>query len=227
MAARAGIGVAVLALALVACGGGKSTDASASRATTTATTPGASSTASTLLTSTTKSHPKVTLPPGGPKGPVDPPGTPAYELLTAGGSSCRQLLTAVNAWPRTSASDPSVNGVEDRLFFLYRAAAEACLQQWSDASADFAKLQALKPAPTFGTTCSSDSERYCERCHRLVFDWLMSQLAAYRNDTTYAPDIAPSTASSPCPTEPPSTTSTTTTPISTTKAPGTTTTKKP
>jgi hypothetical protein len=168
----------------------------------------------------------VTLPPGGPKGPVDPPGTPAYELLTAGGSSCQQLLTAVNAWPRSSASDPSVNGVEDRLFFLYRAAAEACLLRWSDASADFAKLQALKPAPTFGATCSSDSERYCERCYRLVFDWLTSQLAAYRNDPTYSPVIVASTASSPCPTEPPSS-STTVRPTSTTttRPPGTSTTR--
>jgi hypothetical protein len=141
----------------------------------------------------------VTLPAGGPRGPVDPPNTPAYQLLTSGGTGCQQLLAEVNKWPRASAADPSVNGVEDRLYYLYRAAAEACLLKWADAKADFDKLMALKPAPTFGTTCSSADVRDCEKCHRLVLDWLMSQLAAYKADPGYTPTYLKSSAPSPCP----------------------------
>ena len=221
---RRGLG-AVLLVVLVACGGSRSSSLASgsqattsstpessvvdtSTATTTTTTPAASSTTQ-RATTTTKPRPKVTLPAGGPRGPVDPPNTPAYELLTSGVTGCQQLLVAVNAWPRTSATDPSVNGVEDRLVYLYKAAAEACLLRWADAKADYDRLQALKPAATFGTTCSSDEVRYCERCHRLVLDWLTSQLAAYKADPAYAPTFAKSTSPSPCPSGTSSTTTTT------------------
>jgi hypothetical protein len=113
----------------------------------------------------------------------------------------------------SSATDPSVNGVEDRLFFLYRAAAEACLLKWADAKADFDRLEGLKPAPTFGTTCSSDDVRNCERCHHLVFEWLKGQLEAFRRDPSYAPTFMKSTAPSPCPA---STTTSTTRAVTTT-----------
>jgi hypothetical protein len=207
-----------LLVVLAACGGsGPSSVASGGQDTTvpsTETSVDGSTTSSTRPAATTPpTRPRVTLPAGGPRGPVDPPNTPAYQLLTAGGSGCQQLLTAVNAWPRTSATDPSVNGVEDRLYYLYRAAAEACLLRWADAKADFDRLQKLKPAPVYGDTCSSDDVRYCERCHRLVLAWLTGQLEAYNKDPAYAPTITKSSAPSPCPT---ATTSTSSTRVSTT-----------
>jgi hypothetical protein len=217
MSRRGGCLLAVLVVLLTACGGsGSSTVASGSsdttqtsvEAPTTATTPAPAASSTSAGPSTTKPKPKVTLPAGGPRGPVDPPNTPAYQLLTMGGTGCQQLLTEVNKWPRASAADPSVNGVEDRLFYLYRAAAEACLLKWADAKADFDKLQALKPAATFGTACSSADVRNCEKCHRLVLDWLTTQLAAYKADPTYAPTFLKSSGPSPCP-ESTSTTATT------------------
>jgi hypothetical protein len=221
MRIRAGGSVVALLVVLAACGGGSgssSSVASGGQDTTLPTTETSIDGSTTSPTSTTRpaattppTRPRVTLPAGGPRGPVDPPNTPAYQLLTAGGTGCQQLLTAVNAWPRTSATDPSVNGVEDRLFYLYRAAAEACLLRWADAKADFDRLQKLKPAPTYGDTCSSDDVRYCERCHRLVFEWLTGQLEAFRKDPAYSPTITKSSAPSPCPSSTTSTRPTTTT----------------
>ncbi len=217
MPGRRGCLVAVLSLVLTACGSGSSvaTRSQETTSSTTETTIEVTSTTSAAPTSTTRAgpsttrpRPQVTLPAGGPSGPVDPPGTPAYQLLTKGGNGCQELLAAVERWPRASAANPEVNGVEDRLFYLYRGAARACLLRWADAKADFDRLQALRPGPTFGTTCSSDEERYCERCHRLVLDWLTGQLAAFRSDPAYAPTFMKSTSPSPCP-GPTSSTSTT------------------
>jgi hypothetical protein len=41
--------------------------------------------------------------------------------------------------------------------------------------------------------------RDCERCHRLVFEWLKGQLEAFRRDPSYSPTFMKSTGPSPCP----------------------------
>ncbi len=217
----------VLLLALTACGGSGSEDRTSQTTDTAVSTTSEEppSTTTEGATTTTRNRPRVTLPAGGPRGPVDPPGTPAYELLTSGGDGCRQLLSAIERWPLAGAD---VAGVEPQLYYLYRAAANACLSRWAESKADFDRLQALRPAPAFGNTCSSEDVRECERCHRLVFEWLSSQMEAFRRDPSYAPVITPSTGRSPCPSESSTTTSTTRAVTTSTTRPATTsTTRRP
>ena len=147
-----------------------------------------------------KPRPKAKLPTGGPRGPVDPPNTNAYQLLSQGGNGCQQLLNDINTrWGDPAPEDSETLRAPPHLTYLYRAAAEACLLQWSQAKADYDRFQALKPVP-FESTCESATERYCERCHQLVLQWLTGQLAAYRSDPTYAPVFVPDTGTpSPCP----------------------------
>ncbi len=215
-AVPARVAVAVALAVLAACGeSGSSSDvASGPPETTVATAPPDGPSTTEAATGTTRNRPRVTLPAGGPSGPVDPPGTEAYRLLTAGGAGCRDLLTAIESqWTLDS---PSGRNIEPRLFYLYRAAAKACLLRWADAKADFDRLQSLRPAPTYNTTCSGPEERYCERCHRLVLEWLTSQLEAYRRDPSYAPTIVRSTGPPPCPAD---TTTSTTRPATTITSP--------
>ncbi len=143
---------------------------------------------------TTKPRLKVKMPTGGPKGPVDPPHTFAYELLTTG--HCQELFD------KTTGSWVDLNTLVDaQVTYLYRAAAEACLLRWADAEASYASLQGAPPVP-YGTTCDGGPQGLseCELCYRLVRDWLVDQLAAYRANREYAPEfVLDSGAPSPCP----------------------------
>lgn len=209
MGARIAVRVAVLAIVLSACGDGS--DSSSMPSGTEATTSVAPDTSVTTTapgpSTTGQAPPRVTLPPSGPRGRVDPPRTEAYRLLTTGGDGCRQLFAAVEGWKIATQSEV---GVPENLYYLYKAAAEACLLRWAEARADFDRLLRVDPNPTFPTTCTAEGT--CERCHRLVFEWLRGQLEAYRRDPSYAPVIEKSSAASPCPTTTtsPSTSSSTT-----------------
>jgi hypothetical protein len=153
-------------------------------------------------TTTQKQHPKVYLPTGGPTGPVNPPGTKAYQLLAQGGDRCQQLLDVIkDSWGDPAAPDSAAIRVVPHVTYLYRAAAEACLLRFAEAKADFDRFGALNPPP-FGDTCEQGGE--CERCHRLVLEWLSGQMASYQSDPTYAPVYAATGAVTPppCPPEP-------------------------
>ena len=185
------------------------TSGSAPAPTVRVTAPTTTTTQAPATTTTARPRPKVKLPTGGPRGPVDPPDTPAYQLLTKGASGCQALYDEIKAeWGNPSGTS-SGNRVSPSLTYLYRGAAQACLLRWAEAKADFDRLQALG-TPSFGNTCSDEEAgvRYCERCHRLVLQWLTGQLAAYKTDPAYAPVYeADTTSPSPCPTA--STTTTT------------------
>jgi len=157
----------------------------------------------TTAAATKKARPKVKLPTGGPKGPVEPPGTPAYQLLTKGGGECQELLAIIDAsWVKGS------NPADRAMVLLYRGAAEACLLQWDRAKADFDELQKLHP--TFGSTCDADADnRPCDLCNQLALDWLTAQVAARTQDPTYDPVIVADTSGAPSPCASGTTTSTT------------------
>lgn len=224
---RATACVGATLLLLAACGGGEEE----SSTTTTTTTSSASTSSSPTTTSPVTTRPPTTTtrpprvidvayPSGGPKGPVLPPGTEAYRLLSAG--SCTALLQEIDdpakGWgvPRPGRQE-TTKGVKLRVFHLYRAAALACLGRWGEAMRDFDSLRGLG-AGFGGGRCPEDPQDpqdECTRCHQLVYDWTANLIAQRRSDPGFSPRFVRRTGQpDPCP--PATTTSSTSTTTSTT-----------
>lgn len=196
------IQVAVTALVLSACGGGGGDggggEQSAATVTSTATSTANTSNVATTDTSTVattdaspgrqRDRPRIERPSGTPLGTVFPPGDPAYQLLATG--QCEELLRLIGRWRGRDDG----NDVNEDAFFLYRAAAHACLGRWAEAQRDFDRLQALRPR--FDGDCSSSN---CERCMRAVLDWLRPLLDARRREPSIEPVFVRGTGRSPCP----------------------------
>jgi hypothetical protein len=198
-----GLGVALVALGtLSACGSngtqqGIGTTVSTVAATTSVSTPVSQTTRTTATTPTTaarttaappssaattaaKAKQKVSYPAGGAVDPVFPPGDQAYTMLVQG--QCDVLLTKTKEW-----DTKGVAGSEGAdTVFMYRSAAEACLQRWTDAVRDFERV--TKPAPDFGTNCA----------RREAYGWVSALIAAYSRDPAFAPVFVAATGQSPC-----------------------------
>jgi hypothetical protein len=149
-------------------------------------------------TTTAKAKPKVAYPAGGAVDPVFPPNDDAYGMLVQG--QCAQLLQKVSAWQSQGVVD--VEGQDT--VFLYRSIAEACLQRWSDAIADFDRL--TKPQPVFDSKCGRTE----------AYKWLAALIAQRKADPAFTPEFVPGTGRSPCATTATTTTSTTSRPSTTT-----------
>lgn len=237
---------AATALLVAACGGGGQgasvSPTSSSRAATSATTSSSAETPPTQPTDnstsvgstptvpppnlpTSVAEParrttNITLPAGGPTGPVFPPNDPAYLLLTSG--RCSELLQRAESWERL---EEGFEVPSDQLL-LYRSAAHACLGDLAAADADFTRLQSL--APSYGEDCPAADSDGCELCHRLTLAWLTQVIEAYSRDPALTPVFTTSAAPDPCPgaTSPSTTTpepasmSPTTPPGAGTEAPG-------
>jgi hypothetical protein len=137
---------------------------------------------------------KIKNPSGGLAGDVFPPGTDAYLYLTSG--RCGQLLDEINAPPEPAVPGwgprPQQDGeVADEEYYLYRGAANACLERWEAAASDFDRLAAL--APTYGDGCPDPPtiEGECSRCERVVFAWLTDVVETYRKDPSLPPELIP------------------------------------
>lgn len=176
-----------LLLVLPGCGGGSGgSSEETSTAALSTTTSGPAATTSGPGGTTKRQKAMIERPSGAPLGEVFPPGDDAYLLLAKG--RCGELLKRTDTWRQGD------NQVNEDAFFLYRAAAEACLNRWDDAQKDVAKLQAL--APTFSGGCDSSN---CERCMRAVKEWLDGALAAHRKSAGSDVEYVAGTKASPCP----------------------------
>lgn len=113
-----------------------------------------------------------------PPGPADPDfiGGTSYELLTQPGR-CQDVLDNIEA---NSSADEAP-------FLLYKAAAEACLGNWDQAEADFARYDQSTPV----------SEGNCGR--ELVVAWVEQLLAAHDADPGFSPIFAEAPRRPECP----------------------------
>jgi hypothetical protein len=95
---------------------------------------------------------------------------------------CDVLLTKTKKWDAKG-----VAGSEGAdTVFVYRSAAEVCLQRWSDAVRDFDRV--TKPAPDFGTNCP----------RREAYAWVSALIAAHHSDPGFSPVFVAATGRSPC-----------------------------
>ncbi len=179
---------AALVLLLASCGGGGSSGSSTATGDPGTTAVDGSATSSTEPGATTskKKKTRIERPSGTPLGEVIPPGHDAYLLLSQG--RCSELLGLTGTWRQGS------DKVDEDVFFLYRAAAEACLQRWDAAQSDFQRL--LNLDPSFNGNCDSAN---CERCMRAVQEWLTQVLATRRSEPGSDIEYVKGTQSSPCP----------------------------
>jgi hypothetical protein len=161
--------------------------------TATAVTPASKSPTTTQRPTTTANpRPKVAYPSGGAVDPVFPPGDDAYTMLVKG--QCTLLLAKTKEWDAKGVAD--VEGADT--VFIYRSAAEACLQRWTDAVRDFKQV----------TTAAAQSDK-CARTE--AFKWVSALVAQHGGDAKFAPDFVAGSGRSPCAT----TTTTTTIPPTT------------
>lgn len=177
----------VVVLLLAGCGGGGGGTAGDTTVSDPASTDGQTTVTDGSGTSAKAQKVRVERPSGTPLGEVIPPGDDAYLLLSTG--RCSELLARTGSWRQGGD-----NQVDKDAFFLYRAAAEACLGRWDDAQRDFQRLQGV--GPDFSGGCNSTN---CERCMRAVLEWLTQILAIRRQDTTSEVELVRGTKASPCP----------------------------
>jgi hypothetical protein len=114
-----------------------------------------------------------------------------YEELAA--HQCDQLKAATESW-QPPISSPA--GVSPAIFRLYHGAAEACLLQWSGASADLQMLQSGSLGGTKSLTCPE----------MVVRSWLQDMVAAHNATPQVQPTVTTNSAvnPSPCPVPSPS-----------------------
>ena len=190
----AGLGLLLCMIAAAsACGSGGSGSQTAATSQTTTSDSSAVSTSvppSTKTPTTAKPKPKVAYPAGGVVDPVFPPNDEAFGMLISG--QCQVLLSKTQEWDGKQVAD--VEGQDT--VFLYRSAAEACLQRWTDATRDFDRLS--KPQPQLKGSCARGE----------VYKWLAALIQARRQDPSFTPTFVGSTGRSPCAT-PTSTTAST------------------
>lgn len=156
----------------------------------TGTTAGGTATTAGGTGSTVRKPLRVERPSGTPDGPIFPPGTPAYRLLSEG--RCQELLSTVDSqWQKGGRVVVS----DENAFHLYRAAAQACLGRWDAAKVEFDKLTAGKPS--WKGACTDAQE--CEPCKAAVLRWLTEQIQARRSDPGFQPAYVKGTGRSPCP----------------------------
>ena len=197
---RAMVCVVALGLLAAACGGGggsksaarirstSTSESTTSTASTSSTVPATSTSSSNSTTSqtrppTTKPRPRREYPGGGPTDPVFPPGDEAYALLAQG--KCTELLQKTEKWGEQNVADAE----GENTIFLYRGAAEACLQRWSDAKRDFERL--TKTPPDFSGKCARAE----------VFKWLTALIHDRAADQGFSPVYVKASRPSPCPPE--------------------------
>lgn len=142
---------------------------------------------------------RIAYPAGGARGRVDPPNTPAYQLLTSQTQSgCGELLAATETWQGTLAT---LGAPPQWTIYLYRAAANACLSNWNAAVADFDRLAPLtgELSPRDGG-CPTDVTLTdaCPSCDQAVLAWLTDVMNAYKSDPGLPPVLAGTAGAPPC-----------------------------
>jgi hypothetical protein len=133
---------------------------------------------------------KIAYPTGGPKGPVYPPGHPAYELFTS--QRCDELLANAESW------ESSYSDVPSHQIHLYRAAANACLSNWEAAVADFDRLGPLQGDFSEGCHPEDPNVQPCPSCDRAVLAWLTEVMDAYKSEPDLPPVLTGTAGAPPC-----------------------------
>jgi hypothetical protein len=182
----------LIGLALGACGGGNKNDQSVSTTSTTSTTASSGTGTSTVR------RVKIEYPSGGPDGPIVPPQTKAYAMLAAG--ECRPLLDEITGtWGQPMGPNQTSEGVDLAEYFLYRTAAELCLQRWDAATADFSRLQDVPPAFT-SSDCPETNDEQCDRCLQVVYAWVNDLIQRRKADPSFTPEFVAGNPGRVCPT---------------------------
>jgi hypothetical protein len=185
----------LIGLALGACGDGNKNDRSESTTSTTSTT---STSASSGAGTSTVKRVRIEYPSGGPNGPIVPPQTKAYAMLATG--ECLPLLDEITGtWGQPTGPNQTSEGVDLAEYFLYRTAAELCLQRWDAATADFGRLQALPPAFT-SSGCPETIDEQCDRCLQVVYAWVKDLIQRRKADPSFTPEFVAGNPGRVCPT---------------------------
>ena len=121
-----------------------------------------------------------------PAGVIDqifPPGTEAFKMLAGG--QCGPLLSEVKeTW----------TGMPAALTLLYKAGAEACLSNWSEARADFGRIDLAKicnkdDPNNNGWDSSFATQKDCVMVRMMVYKWTAALLNAQKTNPTFVPNF--------------------------------------